>query len=430
MRLWSAQAGLQRPGAISGKGMPAMNEAAAIDVAEADAGPRRNAFVLTAAQAVSGSIAPIAVSLGGLTGSYLLGADKSLATLPVTGFNLGLALGAFPAAMLMRRIGRRSGFMGGTLFAFFGGLVTTFAIFHGSFVVFAIGMLTAGLAGSFAQQYRFAAADAGSAGFRARAISWVLAGGLVGAVVGPQTVIFTHDLFAAAPFAGSFLAISGLALVALFILSFLQGAARLPAVRESRSGGRPLAEIVRQPRFIVAVVCGMGAYGMMSLMMTAAPLAMVFCGLGENNAALGIQWHVLAMFAPSFVTGPLIARFGKEAIIATGMALLAGCAAAAISGIDLLNFWTSLVLLGVGWNFAFIGATAMLTETYRSEETAKVQGLNDFLVFGAVAVASFSSGKLFNAIGWEAMNLVVFPVVAICLLALATVRLGARRRAA
>jgi MFS family permease len=391
---------------------------------------RYNAFVLSVAQAVSGSLFPIAISLGGLAGSYLLGPDKSLATLPVTGLNVGLALGTIPAAMLMRRIGRRSGFMAGSLFGVVGGLVSCFGLLNGSFLIFTAGMVLAGFAGSFSQQYRFAAVDSGSDGFRARAISWVLAGGLVGGVVGPQTAILSRDLFAPIPFAGAFLAMAGLGVAALIVLAFLKGAARRPPTAVSRAGGRPLAEIARQPRFIVAVVCAVGSYGLMSLVMTAAPLAMVACDLGEANAALGIQWHVLAMFGPSFITGPLMARFGRETIMAAGMVILAACGAVALAGIDLAHFWISLILLGIGWNFGFIGATALLTTTYRPEETGRVQGFNDFLVFGAVAVASFSSGKLFSTVGWDWINWLIFPVVAICLVILGGAHLLNRRKVA
>jgi MFS family permease len=389
-----------------------------------------NAIVLTVAQAVSGSVFPIAISLGGLAGGYLLGSDKSLATLPVTGLNLGLALGTLPAAMLMRRIGRRAGLMSGAFLAGCGGLVSMAGVLLGSFLVFSIGMMVAGVAGAFSQQYRFAAIDAGSPGFRARAISWVLAGGLVAGVAGPQAAILSRNLFSPIPFAGAFLAMAIFGFLAILVLSFLRGAARQPPRKIDRNGGRPLAEIARQPKFIVAVVCGVGAYGGMSRVMTAAPLAMVACDLGEANAALGIQWHVLAMVGPSFITGSLIARFGKESIMAAGMVILAGCAAVALAGIHLANFWGSLVLLGIGWNFGFIGATSLLTDTYRPEETGKVQGFNDLLIFGSVALASFFSGRLFSTIGWDSINWLIFPVVAVCLAVLAGAHLTGRRRAA
>lgn len=398
------------------------------DVAQSDA--RRNAFIYSVAQAINGSIPPICFSVGALTGYYLLGDDKSLATVPVTGYTIGIALGAIPAAMLMRHVGRRIGFVAGSVVAIAAGLFAIYAIFEASFILFTSAMLVAGVSGAFVQQYRFAAADSGGPEARARAISWVLAGGVVAAVIGPQAVIHTHDLFDPIPFAGAFLALSILSAVGLVVLLFLRDdAVSTPTIDLSASGGRSLAEIARQPKFIVAVVCGMGSYALMSLMMTAAPLAMVMCGFGEDDAALGIQWHVLAMFGPSFFTGQLIARFGKERIIAAGMALLATGAIVALSGIALMNFWVAMVLLGVGWNFGFIGATAMLTETYRVEEKSKVQGVNDFLVFGAVAVSSFSSGQLLSSVGWDWLNYGFFPVIAICLAALAWLFAPAQRQA-
>jgi MFS family permease len=388
---------------------------------------RRNAIVLTLAAAINGSAPPIAITLGGLAGLYLLGPDKSLATLPISGFNLGVALGAVPAALLMRQIGRRYGFMTGSLFAMAAGIVAASAVILQQFWMLFVGFLVLGLAGSFVQQYRFAAADGGDEGFRARVISWVMMGGIAAGIIGPQTVIFTRDLLRPIPFAGSFLAISVLATIGLGILSLLGGAAREAPRHIAQSGGRPLSEIARQPRFVVAVLCAMGSYALMALVMTAAPLAMVACGLGEDNAALGIQWHVLAMFTPSFITGILIARFGVEVIITIGMALLAGCGAVALTGIDVAHFWGALVLLGVGWNFGFIGATTMLTQTYRIEERGKVQGLNDFLVFGTVAVASFGSGSLFNAFGWDRIAVLVFPVVLICLVGVGVAALAKGR---
>ena len=390
---------------------------------------RRNAFLLSAAAAFSGAIPTINISLGGLAGSYLLDADKSLATLPVSGFNVGVAIGTIPAALLMRRVGRRAGFLSGASAAIFGSLIAGYAVLIGSFALFAFGLMTVGFSAAFAQQYRFAAADAGSPAFRARAISWVLTGGIAAAVIGPQTVILTRNLLSPIPFAGSFFAIGILALVAIAILSQLSGDARQPPPANERTGGRKLSEIARQPRFIVAIVCSMGSYALMSLLMTAAPLAIVGCGLGQNNAALGIQWHVMAMFGPSYITGHLIARYGKELVIAIGMGLLAACAAVALAGVNLANFWLALILLGVGWNFGFIGSTAMLTETYRPEEKNTVQGLNDFLVFGSVALASLSSGQLYATVGWERLNIYAFPVIAVCLVALAVALVLKRRRA-
>ncbi len=397
-----------------------MDQVVPLSQADADADVRRNAFIYSIAQAINGSVAPISFTVGALAGYYLLDDDKSLATVPVTGFTIGIALGAIPAAALMRYVGRRLGFVLGSVVAICAGILAISAIFANSFWFFVASLTVAGFSGAFVQQYRFAAADGGDANMRAKAISWVLAGGVASAVIGPQAVIHTYHLFDPIPFIGAFLSVTVLAAMGLVVLLFLRGEARQAPKRPVGSaGGRALSEIARQPRFVVAVVCGMGSYALMALMMTAAPLAMVSCGLGEDNAALGIQWHVLAMFAPSFFTGHLIARFGKERIIVVGMVLLAGGATAALSGIGLFNFWTAMVLLGVGWNFGFIGATSMLTDTYTPEERGKVQGFNDFVVFGAVALASFSSGQLLANVGWDWLNIFFFPVIAICLGALA-----------
>jgi MFS family permease len=391
---------------------------------------RRNALILSAAGAVTGSAPTIAFSLGGLAGIYLLGPDKSLATLPLSFFVVGGAVGAIPAAVLMSRVGRRAGFIVGACCGVVGGLVAAYAVLAASFPLLVFGFAVVGFANAFVQQYRFAAADVGTPAFRAKAISWVLAGGVLAGIIGPQAVILTRHLFDPVPFVGGFLAISGLSILGAFLLLPLSGAARAAPSAASRSAGRPLAEIVLQPRFIVALVCAIGSYALMTLVMTAAPLAMVGCGLGQDNAALGIQWHVLAMFGPSFFTGALIARFGKETIVAVGLILLAACAVVALLGIDLWHFWGALILVGLGWNFGFIGATAMLTETYRAEERSKVQGFNDFALFTVVALASFSSGKLFSSLGWEAINVVVFPVAALCAVALGMATFMRRSRAA
>jgi MFS family permease len=382
---------------------------------------RRNAAVLMAANAINSSILPIAVTLGGLAGAYLLGADKSLATLPVTASTVGSALTTIPAAILMSRIGRRKGFVVGAAPAILGGLLATFALLQGSFWLFAAALFLIGMSGAFNQQYRFAAIDAGSPAVRTKAMSLVMAGGIFSGIIGPQTVIFTNDLLSPIAFAGSFLAAAGLGVVGLLIASAIRDFTP-PRARHSEAEGpkgRPLAVIARQPRFIAAVLCGISAYALMTLVMTAAPLAMIGCGLTQSDAALGIQWHVLAMFGPSFFTGRLIVRFGKERIVIAGLALLTACAIVGMSGLSLAHFWITLVLLGLGWNLGFIGATAMLADTYRPEERGRVQGLNDFLVLGTAAVASLLSGKLIGGPGWTFINMIVFPVVAISLAALA-----------
>ena len=390
---------------------------------------RRTALILAASQAIIGSAAPIAISMGALAGQYLLGADKSLATAPITGFNVGVALGALPAAAIIRQLGQRGGFMTGTVVTALGGLIATLALFHGSFWLFAFALLVIGIGGAFVQQFRFAAADNAPPQFKARAISFVLAGGIITAILGPQIVIFTRELFAPVMFAGSFASILPLAAVGAIILSFL----RLPAKAASKvdvSGGdaRPLSEIVTKPRFVAALFCAVGSYALMSFVMTGAPLAMVGCGLSEDDATLGISWHVMAMFAPSFFTGSLIHRFGAERIVAIGLILLIGCAAVALSGLALWQFWTSLILLGLGWNFGFIGATAMVAASYRPSEKGKVQGFHDFVLFGSVAFSSLMSGAIYNAWGWTMLNWIVFPVVLLCFVALGTLKMvGARK---
>lgn len=390
---------------------------------------RRTALILAASQAIVGSAAPISISIGALAGFYLLGADKSLATAPVTGFNIGVALGALPAAAIIKRAGQRNGFLTGTAVTAAGGALATAAMFAGDFWLFALGLLVVGIGGGFVQQFRFAAADNAPPAFKARAISFVLAGGVVTAILGPQIVIFTRELLAPVMFAGSFAAIMVLAAVGAVILSFLRAPAKYSGGSEvAEEPARPLAEIVAQPRFIVALLCSVGTFALMSFVMTGAPLAMVGCGFSTDEATLGISWHVMAMFAPSFFTGRLIHRFGTETIVATGLALLVGCALIALSGIALWQFWSALILLGLGWNFGFIGATAMVADTYRSSEKGKVQGIHDLVLFSSVAFASLMSGAVYNAYGWDMLNWVVFPIVAVCAFGLGLLVTVQRRR--
>jgi MFS family permease len=389
---------------------------------------QRNALILSGAGAVVGSAPTMVFALGGLAGMYLLPPDQpALATLPLSFFVVGGALSAIPAAFLMSRIGRQAGFIVGAVISALGGATSCYAVLHANFPLLVFGFAIIGSANAFTQQYRFAAADSGSPQVRAKAISWVLAGGVASGIIGPQAVILTKHLFDPVPFAGGFLAIVGLAALGIVLLLPLSGAARRAPPAAARTGGRPLGEIIRQPRFVVSLICAIGSYGLMSLVMTAAPLAMVGCGLSQDDAALGIQWHVLAMFGPSFFTGTLIARFGAEAIVSIGLALLAACAGVALLGLDVWHFWGALILVGLGWNFGFIGATSMLTETYRPEERSKVQGFNDFVLFSFVALASFSSGQLYATVGWATINMVVLPIVAICALALAVATFAFRR---
>ncbi|MEQ1954812.1 MFS transporter [Mesorhizobium yinganensis] len=390
-------------------------------VAEREA--RRTAIILASSQAIVGSAAPIAISLGGLAGFYLLGADKSLATAPVTGFNVGVALGALPAAAIIKAFGQKNGFQLGTSITALGGLVATFALYQSAFWLFAFGLLIIGLGGAFVQQFRFAAADNAPPEFKARAISFVLAGGIITAILGPQIVIHTRELLAPVMFAGSFASILVLAAVGALILSFLRVRPHAASTHGAdHAAARPLGKIVSQPRFIVGLGCAVGAYALMSFVMTGAPLAMVGCGFSPDDATLGISWHVMAMFGPSFFTGRLIHRFGVERIMAFGLMLLMLCGVVALSGIALWQFWSALILLGLGWNFGFIGATAMVAATYRPSEKGKVQGLHDFVLFGSVAFASLMSGAVYNAWGWEMLNWIIFPVTMVCFVALLVLR--------
>ena len=391
---------------------------------------RRTAIILAASQAIVGSAAPISFSVGALAGHYLLAADKTLATIPVTAFTVGVAVGAIPAAGIIKRMGQRAGFMTGTGITALGGALATLGLFQASFWLFSFGLLVIGFGGAFVQQFRFAAADNAPPAFKARAISFVLAGGIITAVLGPQVVIFTRETLAPVMFAGSFAAIIGLAAVGAAILAFLP-ARQATATHASgaEEPARPLGEIVRQPLFAIGLLCAVGSYALMSFVMTGAPLAMVGCGFSPDEAALGISWHVMAMFGPSFITGRLIARFGRETMVGVGLVLLVGCALVGLSGIELWQFWTALILLGLGWNFAFIGATAMVADAYRPSEKGKVQGFHDFILFGSVAVASFLSGVVYNEWGWDMLNWVIFPVVVLCLASLGALAL-LRRNAA
>ncbi|NIJ58255.1 MFS family permease [Pseudochelatococcus lubricantis] len=385
----------------------------------AEALARRNILVLTLAQSLGAAGPPIIISLGGIVGQ-MLSPDAALATLPVSLYSLGLAMGTIPAALIMRRFGRRSGYLLGAAIGVFSGLVATLGIVLAAFVVFCLGTFMAGFYGAYVQSYRFAAADAATGALKAKAISWVMIGGLAAAVIGPQLVIWTRDAFPAAPFAGSFLSQSALALLALPVLTLLRTppASSAPAGAAHAANGRSLRELLLSPRLMLAIAAGIVSYALMSFVMTAAPIAMVGCGFTVGEAALGIQWHVLAMFAPSFVTGNLMTRFGKERVTALGLLLIAASGAVALMGLELAHFWISLILLGVGWNFGFIGATAMVTDCHTPEERGRVQGVNDFLIFGTVAAASFSAGTLLTASGWELINWLVFPAVALVLVPL------------
>ena len=390
-----------------------------------DARARANVVRLAAAQALTGANSAVIFATGSIVGATLA-PDMSLATVPLSMYVVGLAAGTLPTGAISRRFGRRMAFIVGTGLGALTGLLGSFAILHGSFVLFCIATFLGGLYGSVAQSYRFAAADGASAAYRPKAVSWVMAGGVFAGVLGPQLVQWTMDVWQPYLFAFSFLVQAAVALVAMGIVAGVDMPKPAPA---DLHGGRPLLTIVTQPRFIAAALCGIISYPMMNLVMTSAPLAMKMCGLSVSDSNFGIQWHIVAMYGPSFFTGALIARFGAPKIVAAGLLLEAGAAGIGLSGLTAMHFWATLVVLGVGWNFSFIGASALVLETHRPQERNKVQAFNDFLVFGMMAIGSFSSGQLLANYGWSAVNLVVFPPVVLGLAVLSLVSWARRRKA-
>ena len=368
---------------------------------------RRNAMVLAVAQALAGGNNTVIVSTASIVGA-VLAPDKGLATLPITAMVIGMWFGTLPVGALARSSGRRFALQTGSVFGVLSGLISYSAVMNGQFWLLLIGTFCGGLYAAAHNSYRFAAADTASEAFRPKVVSWVLAGGVFAAVIGPQLVIFTKDLLSPHMFAASYLGQSACALIAAGVLMFVK-MPPLPATPAENP--RPLGAIMRTPRFIVAVACGMASYAMMNMLMTSAPLAMVGCGHSVTDATLGIQWHVLAMYAPSFVTGSLIARFGIERITGIGLGLIALAGVAGVADITVAHFWSALILLGLGWNLAFIGATTMVTQCHRPQERNKVQAFNDFLIFGSMAISSFSSGQMLEYLGWAAINEVIFPTI-------------------
>lgn len=401
-----------------------MIDVTATDETTDDARARSNVLRLAAAQALTGANSAVIFATGSIVGATLA-PSVSLATVPLSMFVLGMASGTLPTGWISRAYGRRVAFFIGTGCGALTGTLGALAILRGHFWLFCLATFLGGLYGSVAQSYRFAAADGASAAFRPKAVSWVMAGGVFAGVLGPQLVQWTMDLWPPYLFAFSFVMQAAIALVAMTVLSGVD--APRPAAADLH-GGRPLFEIARQPRFMAAALCGVVAYPMMNLVMTSAPLAMQMCGLSVSDSNFGIQWHIVAMYGPSFFTGSLISRFGAPRIVALGLALEAAAASIGLSGITAMHFWATLVVLGVGWNFAFVGASALVLETHRPAERNKVQAFNDFLVFGMMALGSFASGQLLANYGWDAVNLVVFPPV---LLGLAVLSFAsfARRRA-
>ena len=369
---------------------------------------KKNVTVLAALQALLMTNNSTAIALNGLAG-YALASNKSLATLPVTGWVVGASLTTFFASLLMKRIGRKGGFTLGALVGIVGASISCVALYLANFWLFVAGATVFGVYNAFGQYYRFAAADAAAHDFKAKAISYVLAGGLVGGIVGPTVSKWTKDALPTA-FLGAYLTLIAFLCVVLVVIRLLDIPA--PTKAEAKESGRPLAAIVAQPAFVVAVLAAAFGYGVMNLLMTATPLAMGICGHPYSAAATVISWHVIGMFAPSFFTGSLIKRFGVLNVMLAGVVLNFVCIGIALAGIDVANFWAALFLLGVGWNFLYIGATALLTETYRPAEKAKAQGANDMLIFLTMATSSFSSGMLLEANGWQTLNYLAIPFVA------------------
>ncbi len=390
------------------------------------AAAKRNVFILAICMALGNSATTLQVTLGGLVG-YLLVEDKALATLPVTFVVAGTALATIPASMLMRQVGRQLGFMAGSLLGSVGSLVAAAGVYLSDFWLFCLGAFLFGGSMAFTQLYRFAAADISPAPMKSRAISWVMVGGLVAAFMGPEIAKHTREILSPYLFLGSYLAAATLPILVLGILTFVR--LPKPTVSELHETGRPLSEIVRQPAFLVAATAGMFGYGVMNLLMTATPLAMQICEHPFAAAATVIQWHVFGMYFPSFFTGQLIARFGTLRIILLGVLLNLVCIAVALSGVEVLNFQAALLLLGVGWNFMYIGGTALLTEVYRPAERNKTQALNDFLVFGTVALASLGSGKLLYHWGWDFVPMSALPFIVMAGLAAVWLMLQKRQTA-
>lgn len=390
---------------------------------------RRGVALLAAAQALFQTASVLVITLSGLVG-LLLAPDRRLATLPIALGTVATAATMIPASLLMQRIGRRKGFLFGTSLGCAAGLIAALSIWAQHFGLFLFANMLIGCYQGFAQYYRFAAAEVASIEFRSRAISWVIAAGVVAAIAGPNIARFTQDL-GPTPFVASYLALFALSVAASVIVTRMRFDAPL-AVDTAHGPARALRVIMAQPVFLTALAGSSVGYAAMIMVMTATPLAMQLCGQPLGAATTVIQWHVLGMFVPSFFTGNLIRRFGVLPIMGAGIALLAGHVAIALVGVQFLHFLSGLTLLGVGWNFLFVGGTTLLTEAYRPAERARTQAAHDFLMFGAVSLGSFAAGGLLETGGWESVNWTVLPLLAVALVAvsfLAIVRAHAGARA-
>jgi MFS family permease len=377
-----------------------------------DAVAKKNVAILVMAQAFLGAQMPMIFTIGGLAGQSLA-SNPCFATLPISLIVAGSMMAATPISAIMQRWGRRAGFFTGAFFGALGGVVGAYGLYLGSFPIFLLGSLLTGVYMSAHGFYRFAAADTASEEFRPKAISYVMAGGLLSAIIGPQLVKATSQAFVV-PFMGTYMAVIAVNVLGAALFLFLD-IPKPPVPSHDAPKGRSRIELLKTPVIAVAVICAMVSYALMNLVMTSTPLAVVGCGFTEGNAADVVTAHVLAMYVPSFFTGHLIARFGVHKIVASGLFILAGAGAVALNGVDLENFFVALVLLGIGWNFGFIGATTMLAGAHEPHERGRMQGLNDLLVFGGVTMASLASGGLMNCSGgnpvdgWSAVNMAMAP---------------------
>ena len=386
---------------------------------------RGNVLRLAVAQALAGANSTVVYATGAIVGNTIA-PDNALATLPISLFVVGMAAGTLPAGAIAQRHGRRTAFLTGTGCGALAGLLAALALVLGSFWLFCTATFFGGTYAAVILSFRFAAADCVPPQRRPRALSAVMAGGVFAGIVGPQLVTYTMDLWLPYMFAATYLAQAAVAGISAIVLLGV----RLPMPTAAEvAGGRPLGAIARQPRFIIALICGVVSYLLMNFLMTAAPLAMHLCGLSQTASNLGIQWHVIAMYAPSFFTGRLITRFGASRVVAAGFVLTAASAIVGLSGVALAHFWLTLILLGLGWNFGFVGASALVLECHRPEEKARVQSFNDFIVFGTMAVGSFLSGSLLTSYGWSTVLWLAFVPLVIAAAALTSTSLPRKARA-
>jgi predicted MFS family arabinose efflux permease len=383
---------------------------------------RRNVILLAACQALFMTTTSAMITSIALVG-FTLAEDKVLSTIPVA-FQFGATMAmAIPASLYMKRVGRQLGFITGSLIGAGGGVVATLAVLYGDFWLFCIGCLIIGGHNGFAQYFRFAAADVADVTYRSRAISLVLAGGVVASVTGPTLAQFTSDLFDPVLYAGTFAAVVAVYLSIMIVMLFVR--IPTPTALERSGSGRPIGEIMRQPKVVVAVLGSVVGYLVMSFLMTVTPLAMAECNFSFADSAMVIQFHILGMFAPSFITGHLINRYGVTNVMLAGALMEVGCVAINISGVGFANFAVALTLVGVGWNFLFIGGTTLLTECYTPAEKAKTQGVNDFCVWGAVTIGALLSGASNHAFGWTVINYGVAPLILLALAGILWLKLKA-----